>query len=316
MGAIANGELITVVMPCYNARPFVEEAVRSALEQNYRPVQLIVIDDGSTDGSREVLARLAIEYTGRMTVFHQDNEGPYPARNQGLRHANGELVAFLDADDYWEEDCLAKLYQALRADQADLSYCGWQNVGTGGPGTEAHVPPEYERLDTVSLFLRGSPWPIHAALLRRRVLDLVGGFSTRMFSSMDYDLWLRILEVTRKFVRVPEVLAYYRWHELGQISSVKFRQALDAWQVRWDFVRRNPSLVAHLAPGEVRELVDGALLRDGYAAYWKRDLISAQRLFRKAMQRGYWQLRDAKYVLPSLLPVGLYRRLIESADRK
>lgn len=316
MGAIANGELITVVMPCYNARPFVEEAVRSALEQNYRPVQLIVIDDGSTDGSREILARLAIEYTGRMTVFHQDNEGPYPARNQGLRHANGELVAFLDADDYWEEDCLAKLYQALRADQADLSYCGWQNVGTGGPGTEAHVPPEYERLDTVSLFLRGSPWPIHAALLRRRVLDLVGGFSTRMFSSMDYDLWLRILEVTRKFVRVPEVLAYYRWHELGQISSVKFRQALDAWQVRWDFVRRNPSLVAHLAPGEVRELVDGALLRDGYAAYWKRDLISAQRLFRKAMQRGYWQLRDAKYVLPSLLPVGLYRRLIESADRK
>lgn len=316
MGAIANGELITVVMPCYNARPFVEEAVRSALEQNYRPVQLIVIDDGSTDGSREILARLAIEYTGRMTVFHQDNEGPYPARNQGLRHANGELVAFLDADDYWEEDCLAKLYQALRADQADLSYCGWQNVGTGGPGTEAHVPPEYERLDTVSLFLRGSPWPIHAALLRRRVLDLVGGFSTRMFSSMDYDLWLRILEVTRKFVRVPEVLAYYRWHELGQISSVKFRQALDAWQVRWDFVRRNPGLVAHLAPGEVRELVDGALLRDGYAAYWKRDLISAQRLFRKAMQRGYWQLRDAKYVLPSLLPVGLYRRLIESADRK
>jgi hypothetical protein len=124
-----------------------------------------------------------------------------------------------------------------------------------------------------------------------------------------------MLAVTRKMVQVPEVLAYYRWHGQGQISSLKWRQVLDAWQVRRDFVENNPDLIAHLAPQARRELVDGCLLKAGYAAFWKRDLASAQRLFRKAVRRGYWRLRDAKYVLPSLLPAGLYRRLIESVDR-
>jgi hypothetical protein len=193
--AAMHPELASVVMPCFNARAFVEQAVRSALGQDYADVELIVVDDGSTDGSREVLARLAGEYAGRMTVLQQNNQGPYPARNAGLRHAQGSLVAFLDADDYWAPNCLDTLWRALRAAQADLAYCGWQNVGEGGPGKEPYVPPHYEAGDTVALFLKGCPWPIHAALMRRSVLEQVGGFSTRMFSSMDYDLWLRILAV-------------------------------------------------------------------------------------------------------------------------
>jgi len=314
--AATHPELISVVMPCFNARAFVEQAVRSALGQDYANVELIVVDDGSADGSREVLARLASEHAGRMTVLQQNNQGPYPARNAGLRHARGTLIAFLDADDYWAPNYLGTLWRALQAAQADLAYCGWQNVGEGGPGKEPYVPPQYEAEDTVALFLKGCPWPIHAALMRRSVLEQVSGFSTRMFSSMDYDLWLKIIAVTRKFVRVPEVLAFYRWHGQGQISSVKWRQVLDAWQVRRDFTRNHPELVAHLAPADLRELLDASLLRAGYAAYWKRDLVSAQHLFRKAARRGSWRLRDAKYVLPSLLPAALYRRLIDTADRQ
>jgi len=307
--------LISVVMPCFNGQAFVEQAVRSALGQDYGNVELIVVDDGSTDGSRATLARLAAEHPGRMTVLHQQNQGPYPARNAALKQAHGTLIAFLDADDYWAEDCLRKLHAALQSSGADLAYCGWQNFGNGAPGTAPYIPPRYEAEDAVALFLKGCPWPIHAALARRRVLERINGFSERMFSSMDYDLWLRMLAVTTKMVQVPEVLAYYRWHGQGQISSLKWRQVLDAWQVRRDFVENNPDLIAHLAPPARRELVDGCLLTAGYAAFWKRDLASAQRLFRKAVRRGYWRLRDAKYVLPSLLPAGLYRRLIESVDR-
>jgi len=137
-----------------------------------------------------------------------------------------------------------------------------------------------------------------------------------MFSSMDYDLWLRILGVTRSIVRVPEVLAYYRWHGKGQISSVKWRQVLDAWKVRQDFVRDHPELVAHLPRDTRSELVDGCLLRAGYAAYWKRDLISAQRLFRKALVSRCWHLEDTKYLLLSLLPSTLYQHLIAASDRR
>ena len=72
----------------------------------------------------------------------------------------------------------------------------------------------------------------------------------------------------------------------------------------------------HVAPRTRRELLDGCLLQAGYTAYWKRDLASAQRLFRKAAMRGFWHLRDAKYVLPSLLPPAAYRRLVAMADRQ
>src|SRR5487761_2601008 len=171
-------------------------------------------------------------------------------------------------------------------------------------------------MHTVLPFLKSCPWPIHAALVRRELLDRVNGFSVRMFTSMDYDLWLRILARTRKFIQVPEVLAFYRWHGSGQISAVKWRQVLDAWQVRRDFIRNHPELVAHLPPRALRELVDGVLLKAAYAAYWKRDLVSAQPLFRKAAKRGRWRLRDARYVLPSLLPASVYRRLVSIADAR
>lgn len=308
--------LISIIMPCFNAAKFLQDSVESALGQTYRNIELIIIDDGSTDGSRDILAQMASDYPGRITVLHQQNQGPYPARNAGLEHANGTMVAFLDADDYWAADCLTKLHRTLQSSGADLVYCGWQNVGEGASGREPYVPPDYEKGDAVALFLKGCPWPIHAALSRRNILEHVGGFSVRRFSAMDYDLWLRILAVTRKLVRLPEVLAFYRWHDQGQISSVKWRQVLDAWQVKRDFVQNHPDLVAHLSRRARRELVDGALLKAGYAAYWKRDLVSAQRLFRKAAQRGYWHLRDAKFVLPSLLPSGIYRRLIEAADHR
>ncbi|MDE2147709.1 MAG: glycosyltransferase, partial [Burkholderiales bacterium] len=224
--------LVSVVMPCYNAERFVEQAVRSALGQSHGRVELLVVDDGSTDGSAAVLARLQAEFGSRLTRLRTERAGPYPARNLALRHAGGELVAFLDADDWWEPDFLAAAWAAMQAAAADVAYCGWQNVAEGAPrgapGTEPYVPPAYEQGDLAAQFLRGCPWPIHAALLRREVIDALGGFSERRFSSMDYDLWLRLLGVTQRLVRVPRVLAYYRWHGQGQISAVKGRQALDA----------------------------------------------------------------------------------------
>ena len=74
-------------------------------------------------------------------------------------------------------------------------------------------------------FVRTCPWPIHAALVKRNIVERLGGFSERRFASMDYDFWLRALAETQNIKRVPEVLAFYRWHNLGQISAVKWRQA-------------------------------------------------------------------------------------------
>lgn len=307
--------LISVIMPCFNAERYVEAAVLSALGQTLGDVELVVVDDGSTDGSLAVLKHLQARLPGRLQLLSSSRQGPYPARNLGLRAARGAFIAFLDADDYWEPDFLQSMFDALTSGQADIAYCGWQNVGEGAPGGQPYVPPAYEDEDPVEHFLRACPWPIHAALIRREVIDAVGGFSERMFSSMDYDLWIRLLTVTRRMVRVPRVLAYYRWHGSGQISAVKWRQVLHAWQVRRDFVEANPALVAHLPGARRRELVDAVLLEQGRILFWRRDLAGAQPLLRQAFRTGAWRLGDLSLLGAAHLPPAVFRGLVRLADR-
>jgi glycosyltransferase involved in cell wall biosynthesis len=306
---------ISVIMPCYNAAAFIEEAVSSVMNQTYADVELIVVDDGSTDASVAILERLGAQYAPRITLHFQNHMGPYPARNLGLRHARGGRVAFLDADDYWSPDALEKLSTVMDANQADIAYCGWQNVGTGAPGTEPHIPPDYSQMDTAAEFLRSCPWPIHAALVRREAIDAVKGFSERHFSAMDYDLWLRLYAHTQNLARVPEVMAFYRWHDKGQISKTKWKQVLNALQVRRDFVTHHPERVAHLSKRKVLELSEGFLLGEAYRAYWQRNLVDAHKLFRRAFIRGLWKTRDLKYLLLALLPSELFQWLVSVADR-
>lgn len=301
-------------MPCFNAEPYVAQAVASVMEQTLGSVELIVVDDGSTDASASILSALAAKHAGRMHLLHSSRRGPYPARNIGLKHARGEFIAFLDADDWWDPAALEKLHAALAAADADVSYCGWQNVGEG-LHLPPHVPPAYEADDPVRHFLRTCPWPIHAALLRRTVIEQLGGFSERRFASMDYDLWLRALGVTRRMVRVPEVLAYYRWHDSGQVSAVKWRQVLDALEAQEAFIRNHPSMVAHLPASVLRDLTKGQVLRQAYRAFWKRDLVSAQKLFRHVAAHGSYGPRDLVYVATALLPLPLYRGLTQFVDR-
>ena len=306
--------LISVVMPCYNAAAYLAEAAESALGQSYGNVELILVDDGSTDASRDVEASLAQRYGSRLSLLHARHVGPYPARNLGLRRARGEFIAFLDADDWWQPTALQNLHAALSGANADLAYCGWQNVGDGVTSAP-YVPPQYEEGDPVERFMRGCPWPIHAALVRRSVVERLGGFSERRFSAMDYDFWLRALALTRNIVRVPEVLAYYRWHGPSQISAVKWRQVLDALAVQHDFVRTNPQLVAHLPARRLRELTEGQVVKQAYRALWKRDIASAHKLFRHVAVARSFGFKELRHVLSALLPFPAYRWLVRLAGR-
>lgn len=306
---------ISVVMPCYNAAPFVEEAVRCVMEQSWNDVELIVVDDGSSDDSAAVVRRLAEQHPGRIQLLHTSRLGPFPARNFGLKHCKGQFVAFLDADDWWLPDTLEKLHGALSDNAVDLAYCGWQNVGEGIKSAP-YVPPEYEAGDPVAAFIRTCPWPIHAALLPRKLVDQLGGFSERRFSAMDYDFWLRALGLTRRIKRVPEVLAFYRWHNQGQVSAVKWRQVLDALTAQKDFIRANPVLVRHLPADKLRALTEGKVLQQAYQAFWKRDLVSAQKLFRHAAVRLSFALKDVRHISVALLPLSFYRWIVRLTDRQ
>jgi glycosyltransferase involved in cell wall biosynthesis len=305
---------VTVIMPAWNAADTIGASISCVLEQTLAPIDLIVVDDGSTDATIPTVENWIARFPGRIQLLHQDHKGPYPARNLAFSAATGEFVAFLDADDTWSPDCVEKLVHAAVKEDADAAYCGWQNVGPAASDTTPYVPPAYEEADPVDSFLRSCPWPIHAAAVRRTALTAIGGFSERMFTSMDYDLWLRLLAHTRRLVRVPEVMAFYHWRG-RQISSDRSRQVMNSIQVRRDFIAANPALVAHLPGARLAELTDGYLHRMAFRAYWSRDLKTAHTLLRQLATTSTWRLRDLPYLALARLPFARFSWLVGLRDR-
>lgn len=307
-----QSDLISVIMPCYNGEKYLPEAIDSVLKQRHGNIELIVVDDGSTDASRDIVHT----YGHKVRLIEQQNSGPYPARNRGMREASGHYLAFLDADDYWSPEFLDATYKALQGNNAALAYCGWQNVGLPDKESRPYIPPDYEAGNKLSFFLSAAaPWPIHAALVRRNAMEEAGGFDEQFATCMDYDLWLRI-GARHPIVRVEEVMAFYRHHREGQITSTQWRQARNVWLVKKKFVESAPELVKNFSAEELREFIDGGLLQRGFDAYWKRDLVSARKIFRLALRTGVWRIKDLKYLLPALLPDALFRAIIGRADNR
>lgn len=299
--------LVSIIMPCYNAAAHLPDSVGSVLAQNVGDWELIAVDDGSTDNT---LAWLQAQSDARIRVLTQTNQGVSAARNAGLGAARGRYVAFLDADDSWASTFIERMLAGLQArPDAVLAYCGWQNVGLPRNRGAPFVPPDYENAAKAETLFAGCRWPIHAALVRRDTVLAAHGFDPALKNAEDYALWLRV--ATRApIVRVPEVLAFYHFHDGAQASSNKARAALHHLAAQQRHLAQHPEFRAYLGRGRARRLMLGELLKRGYACYWKRELVPARQIFRAVMRHGYGTLADWKYMLPAWLPETWHRKLI------
>nr|WP_305908375.1 glycosyltransferase [Methylomarinum sp. Ch1-1]MDP4521201.1 glycosyltransferase [Methylomarinum sp. Ch1-1] len=299
-------------MPCFNGSKHIWNSISSVLHQTFTNLELIVVNDGSTDNTLEILNTIE---DNRLWVINQKNAGVCKARNNGLKAAKGEFIAFLDADDTWAPDCLSKLYQGLiNHPHAALAYCGWQNIGlTGGQG-KPFIPPNYELLENKkALLFENCRWPIHATLTRRLAIEEAGLFDERLLTSEDFLLWLKI-GTRHQITLVPEVLAYYHHHDGVQATKNSEKTAINHWLAQQLFIKENKTFSQNFDTQQLRKLMHGELLRRGYECYWKRDLKAARTIFRSVMKNHYGSWRDWKYMLPSLLPYQLHRALIEKMD--
>lgn len=301
--------LISVIIPCYNGQQYISEAIDSVLRQTYPNVEVIVVNDGSTDRSAEILSG----YGDKITVVSQANAGLPAARNSGIAVARGEFYGFLDADDYWDATFLAELQAAADQENAGIAYCGWQNIGLPGARGEPFIPPDYEHdPEKLPKLIQGVRWPVHAALVRASVCNGVGGFNPALKSCEDFAFWIRTA-TKNKLVRVPKVLAFYRHHG-DQMTSNRLRIVSHHFRVQGEFFAENPDIAQRLGPAKVKALVFGELLEKGYEAYWRRDMETARFAFRNVLRARHFGLRDLKYLLPSLLPKTLHERLVGVSD--
>ena len=213
----ATGEepLVSVILPVYNGQRFVGQTIESALRQTYRKIEIIVIDDGSTDGTLEVLQPLAAA-DSRIRVIHQPNGGVASARNRGLAEARGEFVAPLDADDLWDPrkiECQVRRMQEA-GDETGMVYCWWVWIDEQGKVLDRSPRWEIEG-DTLSMLLQVNfTGNASVPMYRRRCLEEAGGYDenlerNRARGCEDWDVALKV--ATRfKVAVVPQLLTGYR----------------------------------------------------------------------------------------------------------
>lgn len=209
----AASPLVSVVIPAYNAAALIGETLDSVLAQTYPNLEVLVVDDGSTDDTPQVLDR----YADRIRVLRQANAGQAAARNCGAREARGELMAFLDSDDLWDPDKIARQVALLgRFPEALAVYCDHRSIDAKGhllspSAAVVHPRPSGDILRALLL----GPCIITPGLvlLRRAAFDATDGFdeSASMRGHEDYALWLR-LATRGPFVYSPDTLVSYRRH--------------------------------------------------------------------------------------------------------
>ncbi len=199
--------LVSIVIPCHNLGAFAGEAIESALAQTYEPVEVVVIDDGSTDDSADVIAR----YSGRVRAIRQERTGLERAYNRAVGEASGEYVARLDADDLFAPRYLEELWQALeRSPEASYAYCRPLLFGAR-TGPMRCIPFSAYFLVLRTNFVNAS------ALMRRADFIDAGGYAEDLgeHAFEDWDLWLRLLSAGKRGTYVREPLLQWRRHAGG-----------------------------------------------------------------------------------------------------
>lgn len=299
---------VSIVMPCFNARPHLSASVGSVLAQSSADWEIVAVDDGSQDGTLEWLQA---QTDPRIRWITQTNQGVSAARNAGIALARGQFLAFLDADDTWSPEFLQRMLQGLEErPDAVLAYCGWQNIGLAGGKGEPYVPPDHETADKQKRLFAACLWPIHGALVRRKAVVNAGGFNPALKNAEDYALWLTVA-AHAPIVRVPAVLAFYHFHGGAQASTHKARAALHFLQAQIAYLATHPEFARALERGTARTLTLGTLLRRGYDCYWSNELAESRVIFRAVMKHGYGTRGDWLYMLPALLPLRWHRRVID-----
>lgn len=256
--------LVSIVMPAFNAERHIAESIQTVLEQTFADWELIVVDDGSTDSTAEVVARYQAD-DPRILLVRRDNGGQAAARNTGICHSSAPVVAFLDADDLWLPEKLARQLDTLQQTNADLVYSdGYVFYDDGSPERAdffAVVPGAMDGPTMFRLLYAGNRIATLSVVVQRQALERVGFFveGRRFQNCEDYDLWLRLAHAGCEFYGLSDKLMRYRRHSA---STTHFESSMLAPMI--EVVKEHsedvdPRVARRRIRGLYRELVTALL---------------------------------------------------------
>ena len=299
--------LVSVILPVYNGESHVEATLASAVQQTYRHIEVIVVDDGSRDRTRAIADAQALR-DSRIRVIGQPNRGVAAARNRGLAEARGELVAPLDADDVWDPTKIERQVARLMETGAGtgLIYCWWAWIDATGAVLDCSPRWRTEGHASETLLQVNFTGNASVPMYRRRDLDAIGGFDTTLRDRdaegcEDWDVALKVAERSSVAV-VPAVLVGYR-----RGRSSMSAQTDRMWRSHLLVVNGARQRQPQLRPSSIRRSHDQFALHLAGVSFWSRAYVRSI----------YWGLRAARSslvlrVLPHI--IRLFSRRLLPAD--
>ncbi len=283
--------LISIITPTYNREAFLPAAIESVLAQSYKEFELIIVDDGSTDNSRELINTYA-EKDSRVKYLYQENQRQSVARNYALSVAKGDFICFLDSDNYWPSDKLEKSIKAFEVyPDADIVYGDCITIDEQGNELHRHNMRRYSGR-IAALLLKDNFISMNTTMTRRKCFNEMGGMSGKRRVADDYDLWLKF-SARYRFQYIPEFLAYYRVME-NQISSNKKLRFETNEKIILDFLAEYPDAVSK----QERDA--------GLSAFYIR---KARHYASSDKTEAYAAIRSALVIKP--LSIGAWRALVK-----
>jgi len=224
--------LVSIIMPAYNAAEFIEEAIRSVQNQTVDNWELLVIDDGSKDNTKEIVKSISVKDNRIRLLANEKNMGVAKSRNRGLDICRGNYVALLDSDDYWLPQLLEKLLRRIEETSADIAYCSYKIVDEHGNKlcNDFIVPEETYFDDSIVRNVISCS----TVLMTRNVIDTYR-FPTNMYHE-DIALWFQMLRDGLKARGVTEVLAAHRQRSDSKTAN-KVKSACRRWVIYREYLK-------------------------------------------------------------------------------
>lgn len=210
-------KLVSAIIPSYNSAVYIKDAIESILSQTYKNIEILIVDDGSIDNTRDVVVSYEKLYPGKVRYLSQKNQGPGIARNNGIANANGEYIAFLDADDMWEVDKIKVQVESLESSETmHISHTDFVYMYKGGiikPSEYSNKKKKNFSGDIFFSLFRENFIRTSTVMIKKDTFNQAGGFDPDLFMSEDYDLWLRITKGRSVVSYIDKPLLKVRLHE-------------------------------------------------------------------------------------------------------
>lgn len=314
-------EKISVIVPVYNVEQYLERCVESIINQTYKNLEIILVNDGSTDNSGKLCDELA-KKDDRIKVIHKENGGLSDARNTGIEVAESELIGFIDSDDYIDKDMYEVLYNNLRTTNSDLSMCGLYDVFNN------IIPSQVKQVDILELTSQEAiKMVMEAKILSVTAVNKL--YKKELFSDLKFELgkiaedafiMIKLLDKCEKVVATNEKKYYYIHRENSittQKFSPKFLNVIEAYEQNYKIIENNYPELLQVAQTRMNwayfYVLDKLLLDDNYEdkdlenklvkylKYNKKNILN-DRLFTRGRKIGFLSLLVSKK---------LYKKIIE-----